>query len=267
MVGQSYVVTETTANQAGFTLSDLVCTGGGANTTWNVATGVATIGVDAGETIVCTFTNTQASATLTLQKAWTNSRAGDTADLLATGSQGAGTATATAPNPAAAPATLNVFSGETVNLSEVLGAANLGSYAANLTCTAAGLTYTAGNLLGTYTMPTTPAPVTCTFTNTRTQVASTTATVIHDAGPAPVTSVPAGTTVHDQATVTGEAGLPIADGDGDVLVVHQRHLHRTRGGDVGSRSRSMPAVSWTRTAFTPDAAHRRGVRVPGDLLG
>ena len=33
--GQSYVVTETSANQAGFSLSDLVCTGGGANTTVN----------------------------------------------------------------------------------------------------------------------------------------------------------------------------------------------------------------------------------------
>ena len=44
--------------------------------------------------------------------------------------------------------------------------------------------------------------------------------------------MPAGTTVHDQATVTGPAGLAGADGDGDVLVVHQRHLHGTRVGDV-----------------------------------
>ena len=47
--GQTYVVTETTANQAGFTLTGLVCTGGGADTTVNPATGVATIGFDAGE--------------------------------------------------------------------------------------------------------------------------------------------------------------------------------------------------------------------------
>ena len=59
MDGQSYVVTETTANAAGFTLTDLVCTGGGADTTVDVPGGVATIGFDAGETIVCTFTNTQ----------------------------------------------------------------------------------------------------------------------------------------------------------------------------------------------------------------
>ncbi len=59
MDGQSYVVTETSANAAGFTLTGLVCTGGGADTTVDIAAGVATIGFDAGETIVCTFTNTQ----------------------------------------------------------------------------------------------------------------------------------------------------------------------------------------------------------------
>ena len=47
--GQTYVVTETTANAAGFTLTDLVCTGGGADTTVDVPGGVATIGFDAGE--------------------------------------------------------------------------------------------------------------------------------------------------------------------------------------------------------------------------
>ena len=67
---------------------------------------------------------------------------------------------------------------------------------------------------------------------TVTPVASNTVTVIHDAADhGEVTSVPAGTMVHDQATVTGGSGD--ADGDGDVLVVHQRHLHRARGGDVG----------------------------------
>ena len=44
----------------------------------------------------------------------------------------------------------------------------------------------------------------CTFNNVF-KAASTTATVIHNAAHATVTSVPAGTTVHDQATVTGQA--------------------------------------------------------------
>ena len=41
-----------------------------------------------------------------------------------------------------------------------------------------------------------------------TPVASSTVTVIHDAAHATVMSVPAGTTVHDQATVTGGLGTP-----------------------------------------------------------
>ena len=36
--------------------------------------------------------------------------------------------------------------------------------------------------------------------------------MIHDAAHATVTSVPAGTMVHDQATVTGQAGLPVPTG-------------------------------------------------------
>ena len=47
---------------------------------------------------------------------------------------------------------------------------------------------------------------------TVTELASSTVTVIHDAAHATVTSVAAGTTVHDQATVTGQVGLPVPTG-------------------------------------------------------
>ena len=47
---------------------------------------------------------------------------------------------------------------------------------------------------------------------TVTEVASTTATDIHNAAHQVVTTVPAGTTVHDQATVTGLNGLPTPTG-------------------------------------------------------
>ena len=98
-----------------------------------------------------------------------------------------------------------------------------------------------------------------------TTVASTTVTVIHDAAHATVTSVPAGTTVHDQATVTGGAGD--ADGDGDVLVVHQRDLCGTGGGDVGSVRRWRVGCRG-RDDVPADAADRVGdFRVPGDLFG
>ena len=47
---------------------------------------------------------------------------------------------------------------------------------------------------------------------TVTTIASDTATVIHDATHGSVSSVAAGTTVHDQATVTGQVGLPVPTG-------------------------------------------------------
>ena len=72
--------------------------------------------------------------------------------------------------------------------------------------------------------------------------------MIHDAAHATVTSVPAGTTVHDQATVTGRSA-DRADGDGDVLVVHERDLHGTGGGDVGPVHAGGSGVA-DATAFT-----------------
>ena len=51
----------------GWAITDLVCTGGGADTSTVTATGVATIGLDPGETVVCTYTNTQ-DATIKIVK-------------------------------------------------------------------------------------------------------------------------------------------------------------------------------------------------------
>jgi hypothetical protein len=62
----AYTVTETLP-VAGWTPTNLVCTGGGANTSTVTATGVATIGLDAGENVVCTYTNTK-DATITITK-------------------------------------------------------------------------------------------------------------------------------------------------------------------------------------------------------
>jgi len=54
--GQTYTVTEVNI-PLGWQLADLTCVGGGPNTTTAGAT--ATIGLDPGEKVVCTFTNTQ----------------------------------------------------------------------------------------------------------------------------------------------------------------------------------------------------------------
>ena len=80
---------------------------------------------------------------------------------------------------------------------------------------------------------------------TVTTVASSTATVIHDAAHATVTSVPAGTTVHDQATVTGQAGLPVPTGTVTFRWFTNGDLHRIRRRRRRPRSRSTGPVSRT----------------------
>jgi Divergent InlB B-repeat domain len=56
--GQTYTVLEENI-PADWTLTDINCSGGGPNTSTNVATATATIGLDPGESVVCTFQNTE----------------------------------------------------------------------------------------------------------------------------------------------------------------------------------------------------------------
>jgi hypothetical protein len=133
----------------------------------------------AGATITCTFTNTRTEALLTLQKAWDNGFAGDQAGLSITGSDGAtrGAATSTATGAVGLEtdttnvATATVFSGETVALNEELppaGVTNTGAYLSSIACDQPGLTPGTSGQGGTFAVPSTPVPVTCTITNTRT---------------------------------------------------------------------------------------------------
>ena len=52
---------------AGWSLTDLVCTGGGADSSTNTGTRTATLDIDAGENVICTFENTK-HASLTVVK-------------------------------------------------------------------------------------------------------------------------------------------------------------------------------------------------------
>ncbi len=111
----------------------------------------------AGTTITCGFTNARHSATLTLQKSWVNGATDDAANLSIGGATtGPAFATAIAPPPngngiSTEIASATVFSGDTVDLTEVFKAGNTGSYGADLVCTdSTGLSYTAGALSGSY---------------------------------------------------------------------------------------------------------------------
>ena len=117
--------------------------------------------------VVCTFTNTRTRATVTLQKAWVNAVAGDTADLTVTSSVGTDSEEATAPAPAVTAAQVEVLSGSSVALAEAL--TSTADYATDLVCVGndGTLTYTAGELAGSLAVTTTDAGTTiaCTFTN------------------------------------------------------------------------------------------------------
>ncbi len=120
--------------------------------------------------VTCTVTNTRTSTSLILQKTWVNGGTGDTADLsVDAATTGPGFATAIVPangnGLSTDKATATVLSGDTVELAETLGAGNVGSYTSQLACDQPGLTPSGDGQGGTYEVPTTPVPVTCTFTN------------------------------------------------------------------------------------------------------
>ena len=159
--GTTVTVTETagTGTSLGNYTSSLACESGGLPIT--VTNGQFTMPA-AG--VTCTFTNIRATNSVTLTKSWVSAVAGDTTSLDISGDQVTNApvlGTSTAPSTTT-PAVATASVGSTVNLAEMLGAGNVGSYTASLACTANGspLTVT-GN---TITMPN--AAVTCTFTNT-----------------------------------------------------------------------------------------------------
>ena len=98
---------------------------------------------------------------------------------------------------------------------------------------------------------------------TVTPVASTTVTVIHDASACAVTSVPAGTTVHDQATVTGQAGLGTPTGtvtfswftNGTCTAPRRRRRIRSRSTRRGRGRDDVPADAGVSGSFAFQATY------------
>ena len=119
--------------------------------------------------VTCTYTNTRTQNLLELEKVWVNGLAGDTADLTITGGlTNPATATSTAPDAPAAGNTASTpaLSGAPVTVAEEL--TGTGSYTSVLECVETGTsTAVPGSADGAFPMPNTP--VTCTYTNTRTQ--------------------------------------------------------------------------------------------------
>lgn len=118
-----------------------------------------------GSNTTCTFDNTASTVTVSLTKAWSNAIAGDTAGLFIKTPAGTQlqTGTATAPTGQTINATVRV--GDSVVLSEVLGAGNAGAYGQTWTCTN-GVTAPASNALATGTITVPAGGFSCTVTNT-----------------------------------------------------------------------------------------------------
>ena len=129
--GETINVSETFADAvtAGMFNTTLSCAT--PSTIANVVSGSIVLGSDPANT-TCTFDNVRKSATLTLQKSWTN---GDESDKVVLSIDGTGpivTATATVPDGgeglSADTASLTVYAGENVLLSEIFNANNVGTY-------------------------------------------------------------------------------------------------------------------------------------------
>lgn len=177
--GQALTLAEAPGTNTGTYDARLSCASGGLSYTDGALTGTYTV-PGAPADVTCTFTNARRTATITLQKAWVDGAQGDQAQLSISGSDalttGSNTSTATGAagteTDSSHAATALIFSGETVNLAELLppnGHANTGSYTSSISCTPnSGFAAGAGGQGGTLTVPATPADVTCTVVNTRT---------------------------------------------------------------------------------------------------
>jgi uncharacterized repeat protein (TIGR01451 family) len=155
----------TTGSASNYTTTGWECRDG--STTLNVAQGgsLTIPASSAGTTLVCTLTNTRRQATLALSKTWANAVVNDTATLQSSGGVNTATlaSTANSANETDTGATVAVFAGEVLTLSETLGAGNVGVYGASAwSCT--GTTGLSGSTL---TVAGADAAIVCRITNTR----------------------------------------------------------------------------------------------------
>jgi hypothetical protein len=115
--------------------------------------------------IVCTFTNTRRSATLTLRKTWVNGKTGDTVTVVSTSftNNGSSGASVSSGNNTTTGTAVTVFAGESGTLSEAFSVGSATNYTATLACTG-NATALAGSAL---TVSPADTAIVCTYTNTR----------------------------------------------------------------------------------------------------
>jgi len=165
--GEVATLGETVNPAANYTSTGPVCTN-----TSGLSGSTLTVGAADGP-IVCTYTNTRKQGTLQVRKTWVNAHVGDTASISVSGIVNAATAglnsTANTTNETDPGTVVAMYAGETANFSEsVTPSAN---YTSGFSCVvsagaAVGAAF-AKSVGDSYTMPSTPVDVVCTYTNTR----------------------------------------------------------------------------------------------------
>lgn len=129
---------------------------------------LAVIAAVQGAAITCTYTNTRATQTLQVVKAWTSAAAGHTATVTTTGGTNNSTFSATAPATGLNGTTVNVFAGDVVTLpAETFGGgAVAANYNVTLVCTG-GSPLASGAVARNVTITNSATATVCTYTNVR----------------------------------------------------------------------------------------------------
>lgn len=172
----------------------LACTGGSlSGTDGKAANTLSVLPGDAGNPLVCTYTNTRNTTSLILQKTWLNGLANDQVTIGGTGLVPlASTATGGASQTdTAAPQV--VHAGDVIGLTESFGSVTSNLYTTTLSCTnTAGLVVTSPTT-GTLTVgPDDDQPITCTYVNDR-RSAQLIVRKVWQGGPPATVSIPAST--------------------------------------------------------------------------
>ena len=162
-VGEQVTIAEvfTTGSASNYSAT-LACTGNGTALAGNVLT------VNAADTaIVCTQTNTRASAGLTLRKTWVNAIVGDAVTVSTTGATNNASLGSTADSASETDTgtAVTLFAGEQITIGENFTTGSASNYSASLGCTGlTGGSTLVGNVL---TVGATPGAIVCTQTNSR----------------------------------------------------------------------------------------------------
>ncbi|MCB0966650.1 MAG: hypothetical protein KDB37_07425, partial [Ilumatobacter sp.] len=169
--GEDVVLSELLAdgNLGGYTVADFDC----GDVVPTVGSGTWTVSVDENNTdnaIECVITNQRTETTLTLVKDWVDPTTGlgSSVEMTATGQGGQITEPSTSPTDSTSD-TLRVFSGETVDISEVFTTGDGANFSTVLTCLpAVEANVATDERSADVVVPTTGLePIECTFENTR----------------------------------------------------------------------------------------------------